>query len=154
MNQWLKTKNHLAKSSPEQIASMWKMCGVVKHQVNGVMARQNDSIVMNNVVGQKASTVNIWGEQAREGTRLFFVVKKDQDGYWKFVPFASCDKDYPHLKDLAYDDVTNGKVVRRYGCYVFIGTAISSPMACVEGSNGVFSESSFFAGAVDVCVGI
>lgn len=165
LNQWLKAKHQsLRNCSAEFVANLWKICGVVKHQVNGVMSRQNDSIVMNNVVGQRASTVNVWGEQAREGTRLYFIVKKDGEGFWRFVPFASCDKDHPHLQDLEYKDkmvgnktaVTMDKegTATQYGAYIFVGTAISSPMACVEGSNGLFSESSFFAGAVDVCIGV
>jgi hypothetical protein len=123
--------------------------------------RATGTTILNNVVGQRASTVNLWGYKATEGVGLHLLLKRVQRGggkspVWKFIPYAGQG---PYLQDLLYKN-DSGDIIQGLGGSVFIGTAMSSPTAYAEGSENIIDDPqrserlAGYAGGVDVCVGV
>lgn len=146
-------------SSVDDVLFHIKFAGVLKNAMtNSTRERNLGTAVMNNVVGERASTVNLWGSSAREGTPLHVIVKRERNTKtgkfpWKIVP---CAGHGPQLTDLVYTH--NG--VEKVGGSIFIGTAISSPTINVEGNENAFDNPEKsrrlqgWTGGVDVCLGV
>ena len=157
VNFWL--KKHAAdvsKLSAEEILAIWNVYGCLKVRATSDNARFRamGTSVINNVVGQRVNAANVWGDESRiqPGTQLYFVLKKAKnvdggDPVWQFTPFGNFDFASPPLTPeglMGADDVA--------GAAVFFGTAMSAPMATVEG--GLTTNTKIFTGGVDVCVGV
>jgi len=164
LNAWLATlgENHIKLQTAADVLREIKFVGVLKTKINeSQRERQLGTFVLNNVVGGRASVVNVWGNQAREGTPLLIIVKKvrNEDGkwVWRFCPYASMQNDQPSMAHMTYRDTANGcsklaKVIR-------IGTSMSTPTAFVDGNELLFDSKnadrlSCYSGGVDVCVGV
>ena len=137
----------------EQVMSHISFAGVLKNTItNSSRERNLGTSVMNNVVGERASTVNLWGNAAREGTPLYLLLIR-KDGAWKFVPYAGHG---PPLKALMYEE----KGSLRVGDSIFVGTAISSPTVTVEGNQNILEDPErakrlqAWVGGVDICIGV
>ena len=138
--------------------------GVLKTKVSeSHRERHLGTFVLNNVVGGRASVVNVWGNSAREGTPLFVIVKKVQKDYgkrwvWRLCPYANMQNDIPLLKDLTYQSASDSDH-KELGQTIFIGTSMSTPTAYVEGNETLIESKnaerlSCYSGGVDVCVGV
>lgn len=153
VNEWLANHaNKLENMSTEEILNMWRVCGCMKLKATSANARFKamGTSVMNNVVGLRVSAANVWGEKAQTGTQLYFVLKKkkkDDKIVWVFCPYGCCDHATPPCD-------RNGLIGHEgaIGDYVFIGTALSEPMASVE--NAKITKTSLFVGGIDVCMGV
>jgi hypothetical protein len=160
MNEWFKhietkgteaQKGHI--DSAEKVLHEISFVGVLKGAINGTSReRHNNTCIVNNVVGERASTVNLWGNRARPGTPLHLIVKKLK-GAWRLVPYAG---DGPPIAELAYEE--NGST--RIGTSMYIGLAISSPTAHAEGNENLIDDAvrsrklAAYAGGIDVCLGV
>jgi len=140
-----------------------KCLGVLKTKISDShRERHLGTFVLNNVVGGRASVVNVWGNSAREGTPLYMIVKKVQREYgqkwvWQLCPYASMQNEAPTLKDLLYQDHAGG--AQKLGGTIFVGTSMSTPTAFVEGNEKIIESKnadklSCYAGGVDVCMGV
>jgi len=160
LNKWLQdNSDHKDLSSIEQVMDQITFMGVLKSQItNNLRERNGVTFVMNCIVGQRASVVNVWGPDAREGTPLYFIVKKVQKGskakpVWQFVPYASLKRPCPPISALMSDDFKD------LGQTIFVGTAMSTPTAYAEGNENILDSPNAgrlacYAGGVDVCVGV
>lgn len=154
VNEWLADHaDKLENKSTEEILNMWRVYGCMKLKATSANARFKamGTSVMNNVVGLRVSAANVWGEKAQTGAQLFFILKKklnrDKKSVWTFTPYGCCDHALPPCdKDglIGHDGAI--------GDYVFVGTALSKPMACVE--NAKTTKTSLFVGGIDVCMGV
>jgi hypothetical protein len=140
-----------------------KFLGVLKTKVSDShRERHLGTYVANNVVGGRASVVNVWGNSAREGTPLYMIVKKVPKEYgqkwvWQLCPYANMQHDAPPLNELLYRDEAAGP--EKLGTTIFIGTSMSTPTAFVEGNETLIESKnaerlSCYSGGVDVCVGV
>jgi hypothetical protein len=99
--------------------------GVLKTKISeSHRERHLGTFVLNNVVGGRASVVNVWGNSAREGTPLFMIVKKVQKDYgkrwvWRLCPYANMQNDIPLLKDLTYQSAADSEC-KELGRTIFI----------------------------------
>lgn len=143
--------------TPEKVLSQINFMGVLKGAITGSSRERHlGTCVLNNVVGERASTINVWRHGAKEGMPLHVIlIKAVSQGVraWKFVPYAGYG---PPVSALQYED--GGKWC--VGGSIFIGTAISSPTACAEGNENLLDDPkrslrlASYAGGVDVCVGV
>lgn len=164
LNKWFaqieeRPENHKYRdqlATVDDVLSHIKFAGVLKNAItNSTRERNLGTAVMNNVVGERASTVNLWGSAAREGTPLHVIIKREgKHKAWKISPYAGHG---PSLKDLVYED-SQGR--DRVGGSIYIGLAISSPTVNVEGNEDAFDNSEKsrrlqgWTGGVDVCLGV
>lgn len=141
----------------DDVLAQISFAGVLKNAItNSSRERNLGTAVMNNVVGDRASTVNLWGPLAREGMPLHMIIKKNKKNKkaWKICPYAGHG---PRVVDLKYED-EDGKT--KVGGSIFIGTAISSPTVNVEGVENAFDNPEKsrrlqgWTGGVDVCLGV
>jgi hypothetical protein len=152
---------HLLKTTMDVMGEI-KFMGALKSQITDQLRERNlGTFVMNCVVAQRASVVNVWGNNAREGTPLYIIIKKVKlanrtDMVWRLCPYADMQTPAPPLKQLVYSD---GGDVFGVGEAIFIGTAMSTPTAYVEGNENILdstnaSRLACYAGGVDVCIGV
>ena len=145
--------------SAESVLNEISFLGVLKGAITGSSRERHlGTCVLNNVVGERASTVNVWTNGAREGVPLYIILTKAKAAktnslVWKFVPYAGHG---PPLSALMYTEDEKTHV----GGAIFIGTAMSSPTACAEGNENLLDDHkrsmrlASYAGGVDVCVGV
>jgi hypothetical protein len=172
VNAWLetmedpKTNNKAAYGkyidTADKILQEITVMGVLRGAITGSSReRSTGTTILNNVVGQRASTVNLWGYKATEGVSLHLILKRfHREGgksVWKFVPFAGRG---PYLQDLLYNVDGSKNSAQGLGGSLFIGTAMSSPTAFAEGSENIIDNLqrsqrlAGYAGGVDICVGV
>jgi hypothetical protein len=159
VNKWLKSNAAQKMQTAHDVCEEIQFVGVLKGAITAnSRERSLGTCVMNTVVGQRASAVNVWGSTVREGTSLYFIVKKVSEGtncFWKFQPHAG---DYPGLSELICTDPSTNETV--VGTTVFVGTAMSTPTACAEGCEALIDDPcrsqrlACYAGGVDVCIGV
>lgn len=158
VNAWLKVHNtNVGSLSAEEIMELWNTygCMKVKATSSNHRFRAMGTSVMNNVVGQRVSAANVWGEKAQTGSQLYFVLKKkkreneknEKKDMWTFLPYGCRDHATPPLtkQGLIGDD-------DQIGAYVFIGTATSEAMASVENTQA--AANNLFVGGIDVCMSV
>lgn len=164
MNRWFlemakpenKTKSKLLDTA-ENVLRQINFMGVLKGAITGSSRERHlGTCVLNNVVGERASTINVWRHGAKEGVPLHIILTKEVSqgvSAWKFVPYAGHG---PPVRELMYEE--GGKWC--VGGSIFIGTAISSPSACAEGNENLLDDPkrslrlASYAGGVDVCIGV
>lgn len=151
-----KHKHDTLLATADKVLSEINFMGVLKGAITGSSRERHlGTCILNNVVGERASTVNVWGSSAKEGMPLYLILKKDihSKGAWKLVPYAGTG--IP-VAELVFEE--KGKLF--IGGSMFIGTAISSPTACAEGNENLIEDPvrsrrlAGYAGGVDVCIGV
>lgn len=157
--EWHKNGKHQRVNGPlsscENVMNEMSFLGVLKSSITGsTRERSLGTAIMNSVVGERASTVNLWGNAAREGVPLHLILKKDAIGAWKFVPYAGHG---PPAAEVTYKDSNNEiKMSESF----FVGTAISSPTISVDGEQNILDDPvrsnrlQGWTGGVDICVGV
>ena len=150
-NAWLKQhKEQMQNLLPEEVLSVWNVYGCMKVKATSENShfRAMGTSVINNVVGQRVSAANVWGEKVAAGTQLYFVLKKNASDVWTFYPYASPDHRIPPISKEGIVGGSDDK--KSVGTYVFVGTAMSNPMSCVEG----VAATRRFVGGIEVCIGL
>ena len=148
----------------EKLARELNFVGVLKTSVtDSARERSLGTSVVNNVVGQRASVVNVWGYDVSEGMRAYLVIRKKTmktDGgavvhAWHVAPYAGTTLS---MDALAYVDGDDDKL--KIGHAVFVGTIMSPPTAHADGCANLLddpvrsSRLACYAGGVEVCLGV
>ena len=163
LNGWLEMNSHRKElASVDAVVKQFTFMGVLQSQItNQLRKRNDDTFIMNNVVAMRASVVNVWGTEAREGSPLYLIVKKvrtrDNKLVWRFVPYAHLQQTYPPLSALLCG-VKEGETPE-LGHAIFIGTAMSTPTAFAEGNEDILNSPNaarlaVYAGGIDVCIAV
>lgn len=150
-------------TSAEQLARELNFVGVLKASITDSARERNlGTSVINNVVGHRASVVNVWGYDVSEGMRTYLVIKKRKtkkdDGTtsvtaWHVAPYAGTT-----LPIDALEYVDDGKI--KIGEAIFVGTIMSPPTAHADGCANLMDDPvrsvrlACYAGGVDVCLGV
>lgn len=157
----MKTMYETHLGDADQVVREIGFAGVLKSSITaGARERNTGSCVMNNVVGERASAVNLWGQSVRECAPLYMLITRmdsktaSERGAWQMTPHAGCK---PTSSMLAYNGFNNKKCI---GAYIFIGTAISPPTCYADGNADLINDPvrskrlSAYAGGLDVCIGV
>lgn len=156
----------------EQLARHLNVVGVLKASVtDSARERSLGTSVINNVVGQRASVVNVWGYDVSEGMRAYLVIRQKKtktDGgkvatVWHVAPYVGTTLP---VDVLAYevddtDDIDDtDKKKTKIGHAIFVGTIMSAPTAHADGCANLVDDPvrsarlACYAGGVEVCLGV
>ena len=141
---------------PDLVMSKWTLEGIVAteegHEQTNQFTYPSDfgkEVLNNCAIRGRTTTYNIWGKNAKPGTKLFLILKRVQlpldttyvinpvvggkniefqkteklDAPLQFVPFAHYDYDWPSDDDITYVDL-DGRRVR--GLVIYIGKVESN----------------------------
>ena len=144
----------------EDILHEISFAGVLKTAMTAsYRERSLGTAVLNCGVGERASAVNVWGREVREGIGLYLLLIKEtgpkskHKSAWKLVPYVGQKPSISHLMFRENDTIT-------FGGTILIGTAISAPTPCAEGNERLIDDPvrskrlAMYAGGVDVCIGV
>jgi hypothetical protein len=146
-------------STSEELARQLSFAGVLKTSItDSARERSLGTSIINNVVGQRASVVNVWGYDLCEGMKTYVIVKKKStvDGanpVWTLTPYVGT---FVTVEALEYQEGTETKI----GTPIFIGTVMSPPSVHAEGCESLIDDPvrstriACYAGGVDVCLGV
>ncbi|MBE35263.1 MAG: hypothetical protein CMI16_06875 [Opitutaceae bacterium] len=150
----------------EKLARELNFVGVLKTSVtDSARERSLGTSVVNNVVGQRASVVNVWGYDVTEGMRAYLVIKKKTmktDGgtsvnAWYIAPHAGTTLS---VDALTYVESSGKNAKMKVGHAIFVGTIMSAPTAHADGCANLLddparsSRLACYAGGVEVCLGV
>jgi hypothetical protein len=165
LNEWFKemaimpehrVKNALYLDTAEKVLQEVRFAGVLKGALTASSRERHlGTCIMNNVVGERASVVNVWGHDAKEGAGMYMIITKDKKSKpaWRVIPHAGKS---PTACELKF--IEDGQI--KFGRAFFIGTAISTPTPCAEGNERLIDDPvrsrrlAGYAGGVDVCIGV
>ncbi len=144
----------------EELAQQISLVGVLKTSItDSARERSLGTSVINNVVGQRASVVNVWGYDLCEGMKTYVIVKKkkstsdSEKDVWTLTPYVGSSIT---VDALEYEEGGMTKI----GTPIFIGTVMSPPSAHAEGCESLVDDPvrstriACYAGGVDVCLGV
>lgn len=168
-----KSKEFTQITSARELVRELNFVGVLKASVtDSARERTLGTSVINNVVGQRASVVNVWGYDVSEGMRAYLVIKKKKtktDGgipvtAWHVTPYAGTALPIDALEyvddDTYVDDAGVTKNKTKIGDAIFVGTIMSPPTAHADGCANLLEDPvrslrlACYAGGVDVCLGV
>ena len=159
----------------EQLAHELNFVGVLKASItDSARERTLGTSVINNVVGQRASVVNVWGYDVSEGMRAYLTIKRKKmkkDGgnvsvdAWHVAPYAGTTlpvEVLEYVDDDTYVDEIDGRTKKKtkIGHAIFVGTIMSPPTAHADGCANLLDDPvrskrlACYAGGIEVCLGV